>query len=118
MPRTTLTKTTSPGPYPTTVQTVTMTAADTTNKNQFALTGREIVIIQNTDTVARTVTITSTTDPQGRTGDISAVSLAAGAIAVVGPFGLPGWIQTDGMLYLEASAATVKFGVVTLPDTV
>lgn len=118
MPRTTLPVTANPGPYPSTVQTVTMTAADVTNKNQFPLTGREIVIIQNTDTVARTVTITSTPDPQGRTRDISAVSIAAGAIAVVGPFGLPGWIQTDGMLYLEASAATVKFGVITLHDSV
>lgn len=118
MPRTTLPKVSSPGPYPTSVQAVTMTAADVTNKNQVLLTGREIVLIQNTDTVARTVTITSTPDPQGRSGDITAASVAAGAIAVVGPFGLPGWIQPDGYLYLEASNAAVKFGVITLPDTV
>lgn len=114
MARQTLTKTTVPGPNPTAGTAVTMTAADTVNKEQFALTGKEIVVVQNTDTVSRTYTINSVADPYGRTGDITAASIAAGAIHVLMP-GTIGWKQTDGMLYLEASNALVKFGVLTVP---
>lgn len=116
MPRQTLTKTTSPGPNPTAGVAVTMTAADTVNKEQFALTGREVLIIQNTGASAYTYTITSVADPYNRTGHITAQSIAAGAIHVIGPLGLEGWRQTDGNLYLEANNAAVKYGVITLPS--
>lgn len=115
MPRVTLTRSNSPGPNPTAGVAVTMTAADTVNKEQFALTGREIVIIHNTGASSRTYTITSVADPYGRLGDITAQTIAAGAIHTVGPFGLLGWQQTGGFLYLEASNAEVKFGVIALP---
>ena len=115
MPRVTLTRSNSPGPNPTAGVVVTMTAADTVNKEQFALTGREIVIIHNTGASSRTYTITSVADPYGRLGDITAQTIAAGAIHTVGPFGLLGWQQTGGFLYLEASNAEVKFGVIALP---
>ena len=115
MPRVTLTRSNSPGPNPTAGVAVTMTAADTTNKEQFALTGREIVIIHNTGASSRTYTITSVADPYGRLGDITAQTILAGAIHTVGPFGLLGWQQTGGFLYLEASHAEVKFGVIALP---
>lgn len=116
MPRTTLTKTTGVGPNPTAGVAVTMTAADVTNKNQFTLTGREILIVHNTHaTTAFTFTVTSIADPYGRTGHITAESIAAGAIKALGPFSLEGWKQTDNYLYCEASDASVKFGVYTLP---
>lgn len=115
MPRQTLTKSNSPGPNPTAGVVVTMTAADTTNKEQFALTGREIVIVHNTGASSYTYTITSVADPFGRLGNITAQTILAGAIHTVGPFGLPGWQQTDGTLHLEASNAAVKFGVIALP---
>lgn len=115
MPRITLTKTTSPGPYPAAGVAVTMTAADTTNKEQIALTGRELIVIQNTGAGSRSYTITSIADSRGRTGTIAAQSIAAGAIHVIGPFALDGWLQADGMLYIEASHAEVKWGVITLP---
>lgn len=115
MPRVTLTRSNSPGPNPTAGVAVTMTAADTVNKEQIALTGREIVIIHNTGESSRTYTITSVADPYGRLGDITAQTIAAGAIHTVGPFGLLGWQQTGGFLYLEASNAEVKFGVIALP---
>jgi hypothetical protein len=114
MPRTTLTKTTGSGPYPTAGVALTLTAADTTNLNQFSLTRDDILIIQNTDTAARTYTITSTPDPQNRTGDLTNVSIAAGAIHVLGPFDLPGWQQSDGNLYLQANSNLVKFGIYTI----
>jgi hypothetical protein len=115
MPRQTLARTSSPGPNPAAGVAVTFTAADVTEKEKLALTGREIVLVHNTGASSRTYTITSTEDPFGRTKDISAVSIAAGAIHTVGPFGLAGWAQTDGSLYLEANNAEVKFAVVALP---
>jgi len=115
MARQTLTKSNSPGPYPTAGVAVTMTAADTSNKEQFALTGREVVIVHNTGATGRTYTITSTADKAGRTGDITTQAIAAGAIHTIGPFALEGWQQSGGWLYLEASNAEVKFGVIQLP---
>lgn len=115
MPRVTLTKSNSPGPNPTAGVAVTMTAADTVNFEQFTLTGREVLIIHNTGASSRTYTITSTADPYGRTRDITTQTIAAAAIHTVGPFGLAGWQQTTGHLFLEASNAEVKFGVIALP---
>ena len=47
--------------------------------------------------------------------DVDAYSIAAGEYAVFGPFKRPGWVQADGYVYLQASNAAVKFGVVALP---
>lgn len=117
MARVTLTKTTIEGPfgdYGAGEADLNLQAADITDKNQFKCTGKDIVIAQNTDVGAQTVTITSYADPYGRTKDITAYSLAADDVAIFGPFGTTGWMQADGYVYLEASAATVKFAVVAL----
>lgn len=93
---------------------LTMTAADIVNYEEVTLTGNELVIAHNTDAGAQTVTISSVVDDMGRTGDISTYSLAADDYAVFGPFGTEGWRQSDGKLYFQASAVTVKLGVVKL----
>lgn len=93
---------------------LTMTAADTVNKEEVALTGNELVVAHNTNAGAQTVTVSSVVDDMGRTGDITTYSLAADDYAVFGPFGLQGWRQSDGSLYFEASHADVKLGVVKL----
>jgi len=113
--RTILTKSTAPGGYAAAGVAVTMTAADVSVQNRFVATGKELVVAHNTDSGAHTVTITSSTDPRGRSGTISAESIAAGAIRVYGPFPLLGWVQTTGYVHLEANSALVKFGVVVLP---
>lgn len=113
--RTALTVTAAGGGYNYAGIAVTMTAADASNKNSFIATGKELVIAQNTDASSHTVTITSATDERGRTKDISAETIAAGAIRIYGPFPLAGWDQGGGIIYLEANDATVKFGVVKLP---
>ncbi len=94
-----------------------LTAADVANKNQFLFRPRDLLIVQNTDAGAQTFTVSSVADRKtGRIEDITAYSLAAGEIAVVGPFlDGDGWMQADGYIYVEASAATVKFGVVQQP---
>ena len=113
MPRTTLTVTQAPGPYAGAGAVVAMTAADVTNKNQFRASGRDLIIVQNTGTSARTVTITSEPDPYGRRGDI-AEQIQPGEIRVYGPLELEGWMQPDGNVYLEADSADVRFGVIRL----
>jgi hypothetical protein len=92
-----------------------MAAADASNKNQFSSGGNDLVIVHNSGVSTRTVTINSVVDPYGRTGDITAYSLAAGDYAVFGPFKQAGWMQTTGKIHIEASHADVLIGVVALP---
>jgi hypothetical protein len=114
VPRQTLPKSSAPGPYPTAALALTLTAADPANGSQFALTGRELIIIQNGGGSPRTYTISSVPDAYGRAGDITAASIAAGAILVLGPLTLSGWQQADGNLYLSANHADVKIGIIQL----
>jgi hypothetical protein len=93
-----------------------MAAADASNLNQFVANGKDLVIAHNTGASAYTITITSAADPYGRMGDIATYSLGAGEYAVFGPLELAGWVQTDGKVYLQASNAAVKFGVVDLSN--
>lgn len=112
MARTTLTKTTPPGSYAGAGTTLTLTAADVTNKNQFVASGNDLVIAYNSGAGAATITITSVDDPFGRREDIAAESIAAGAYKLFGPFKRQGWAQSDGYIYLEASSVDVKFAVI------
>lgn len=97
-------------------QTLTMSAADTVNLNSVPHTGKEVIIARNSGASPYTVTITSVADPvHGRTGDIAAASLAAGEVAVFGPYPIDGWRQSDARLYFQASNAAVLFTVLRLP---
>jgi len=122
MPRVTLTALALSGPYPTLQPAadsldLAMTAADATNKNQVAATGKEVLVWHNTGVSSRTVTISSApTGAHRRTGDVTAYTVAAGEYGAFGPIELEGWKQTaDGMVYFEASHADVKFGILKLP---
>lgn len=119
MARTTLTRTTPLGPYPTLpvaalALDVTMAAADTSNLNQILLDGPMIVLVQNTAGVPGTVTLTSSADSLNRTGDIATYTVAAGGISAFKIDQTNGWKQTDGYLYLQASATTMKLGAIRL----
>ena len=118
MARQTLTKLTALGAfnaYAANAADLTMTAADVANKEQFACSGKDLIFVHNTDAGVQTVTITSVDDAYGRAENITTYSMAAGEYAVFGPFVKHGWMQADGNIYLEASAATVKIGVVAVP---
>ena len=98
---------------PTDGQTLTQTAADATNLNYFPMTGNEVLIAWNSGASSRTVTITSVADKNGRTGDITADSIAADEIKIYPFFKTEGWSQgANGQLYHEANHADVKFMVV------
>ena len=122
MARQTLTKIAPLGSYPSlpisaNAADLAWTAADAANKEQFAPSGNDLVLVWNTDAVnPYTVTITSVKDEKNRTGDITAYSIGANEIACFGPFKQAGWQQTDGKIYMEASNAAVKYAVLALPS--
>ena len=122
MARSTLTKVSALGSYPTLALTANsvdlpMAATVVADKTQFVASGKDLVIAHNTGGSAYTVTITSVADGRTkRTGDITSYSIGAGEYAVFGPFEREGWMQSDGYVYLESNDTSVKFGVVTLPQ--
>jgi len=119
--RVTLVKTTPLGAYASyaTINSadMVMAAADVSGYNQFVASGNDLVVAFNSDSGAQTLTINSVADPYGRTGNITTYSIGAGEYAIFGPFRQDGWMQTDGKIYLAASSALVKLGVITLPGT-
>lgn len=122
MARSTLTKTTAPGNFPTLQPAansldITMAATVVADKTQFVASGKDLIIAQNTGAAPHTITITSVASAKNnRTGDITSYSLGAGELAVIGPLEREGWVQTDGYIYLEADHIEIKFGVITLPQ--
>lgn len=115
MPTTLLVKTVLPGPYDTDGVTITWAAADTVNNNHFLSTGKEILLARNDDAGAQTVTVTSTADPQGRTGDITADSIAAAAYHAWQKFPVSGWRNTAGEIVVTASDAGIFLAVLEIP---
>lgn len=115
MARIAVTKTTAPGAYADASTAVTMENGNVGDGLYFTLTGREVLIIQNTNVGSQTWTATSVADPYGRTNDITTESIAASAIRVFGPINTIGWQQTNGQFYFTASSTDVKFGVIVLP---
>ncbi len=97
-------------PVSATTLNLTLTAMDATNFNVTPITeGRLYLLVTNPDTGAHTLTIHSVADAQNRTGDITAYSIGAGAIAFIGPFTNAGWGQPvspgpAGLWYDSASA--------------
>jgi hypothetical protein len=118
MPRQTLAVTNSPGPFPAAGVAVTMTAEDIANHSRFPLTGRELLLIWNSHaTTTYTYTVYSVADQAGRVLDITAQNIVAQAIHVLGPLSTnQGWRQSDGGVNVDANNASVKFGVIVLPN--
>lgn len=82
----------------------------------FAMTGNDLLLVWNKNAAAQTVTISSVADEYNRKGDIQTYQVAAGTIAVFGPFKQRGWMQPDGKLYIAASVTDVNLAVITLPS--
>jgi len=115
MPTTAIAVQSMPSPWSQTGTALTMTAADVANGNHFVLTNTTIVTAQNTGGSAYTVTIDSIADAKyGRSGSVTAQSLAAGEIRSF-RIVADGWANTStGYVTLSASNAAVKFGLMVL----
>lgn len=107
------------GPYPGTVAANALdfvfTTADSTNFDEFAFTGRELIVVRNSTAGALTFTLESSADPQGRLSDITAYSLAAGEFGVFWAGALPGWNQGSGLFFLRSSASTMDYAIIRIP---
>jgi hypothetical protein len=88
---------------------VTPVAMDATNGNSFVATGREILLIQNTDASAHTFAITSVADALGRSdSSLSAYSVPANSFVAIQMNTLAGWIQPTGVVNMTTSSALLK----------
>jgi len=110
----------APGAYPVVSAgslDVAMQAADTGLGNYAPIVeGKTLILVQNTDVSAQTVTITSVVDAYNRLGNITAYSLAAGDVVLLGPFKAAGWSHgtgIDGGVWLDASNAGIKIANIT-----
>ena len=95
----------------------TFAAGTITDGDTFVCTGREVLLVNNTNVGAQTITITSVDDEKGRSEDITAYSMAANDFAVFG-IGLTnskGWKSSAGTVRITVSSADVKVAVLRLP---
>jgi hypothetical protein len=95
----------------------TFAAGTITDGDTFVCTGRDLLIVKNTDAGATTITITSVVDEKNRTGDITTYSVGIGEYAIF-PIGLTnnlGWKDTSGKVRITVSDADLKVAVIRLP---
>ena len=82
---------------------------------EFPASGREVVLLRNTDTNPQTFSLLSVVDDLNRKGDIEDYSLAAGEFAVLVP-PLKGFQQADGKIYIDVSDPLVHIAVLRMPS--
>jgi hypothetical protein len=119
MARTALTKVTPQGPY---IQgqpaanslDFTFSASDSANGNSFPASGKELLLVQNTDAGAQSFTVRSVPDALGRSQDVTTYTMQTGEFAVFKLDQQVGWVQADGNVYLDSSNNNIKFAVVRL----
>ena len=92
--------------------TVTLSACDTVNGNTFTSTGREVLILQNTDTSAHVITITPVTDPYGGTNtSLTTYSLPGSSVSAVQMKYQIGWVSGGVITIPACSSALIKLAV-------
>lgn len=91
--------------------TLTFTAADAVNGNEFLNDGKTAVLMNNTDAGAQTVTFTGNLDPDFGCQVEETVNLAAGAIGVIGDLKPLGWNQAGSKVVFTASDAAVEVAI-------
>lgn len=89
------------------------TAADVGNFDQFALTGRELLLVKSTGVF--TFTLESAADELGRLGDITTYALGTGLFAMFYYGDKRGWEQGSSKAFLKASNVGIAFAVVRIP---
>ena len=122
MPQTNIATQTPIGPYPAGGAVAALaldlvwTAANMSNGNKFTFTGKEVLLIWNTDASPHHATLSSVADSKGRTDDVTAYALAASDIAAFSfRGGAEGWQQgSDGSVHISADNALVKFAILTV----
>jgi len=96
--------------------TLTWTAIDIVNTNSITMGTRKLLLIfRNDDVAEKTITISSSENPYGRSADVSGFAMAAGAYAIR-EFEPKGWEQTVGgrNIILTANDADIFVAAVNL----
>lgn len=119
MARTALAKTVPQGPYvkgqpAANSLDLTFAASDNVNGNSFPASGKDLLLVQNTDAAQQTFTVVSAPDERGRSQDITTYAMQTGEFASFKLDQQVGWVQPDGNIYINSSAATVKFAALSL----
>jgi len=96
-------------------QDIGLEASDSALGNHFTSSGKDLLIVHNTDAGAQTVTVECAADSTGRDGSVSAYSLAAGDIAYIGILNTDAFKQTDGTVVIGTSDDNVHLAVLRLP---
>jgi hypothetical protein len=104
---------TARGVAPLTPETITFTSANVADGNSFTFTGREVLLVFNDGASTRTITF-QTIAVNGRQDPLhnSAQNITAGQYLLYGPFTRGGFRQDDGLIYVSANHAEVKFCVI------
>jgi hypothetical protein len=90
---------------------LTLTACDNTNGNTITSTGREVLLVQNTDSSTHTITITPVADPYGGLNTtLTAYSLAATSFSAVQLKYQIGWVSGT-TISLTCNSNLVKYAV-------
>jgi len=118
MARTNISPVSLPSKYPATplaadAADLTFTQADDVNGNEFSGVRALILAWNKHATIAQTVGIPSVIDEKNRKGDITAYSIGPGEIAAF-QVDIPGWMQIDGKIQLDASTTDIWFAVIPL----
>lgn len=92
-----------PGGYTAVGATLTFTAADDVNGNNFRMSGNDLVIVRNPTGGPLSVLLTSVADNAGRTADFSE-AIAAGIVKVYGPFRYMGWRDDNGFMSVDGDS--------------
>jgi hypothetical protein len=114
MPATALTIEDAPGKWSIVGEVLNFAAADVANGNSIAAGQDLLLVVYNAGGSSRTISITSQpVPPYNRTGDVTALAIAAGEIRV---FRLTkhGWADGDNLISLSANHADIKFAVLDL----
>jgi hypothetical protein len=89
--------------------------ADVSNHNEFQFTGKEVLLVWNTDTASHNLTVTSAPDEHGRADDIASYAVAAGVVSAFSfRAGGAGWLQSDGHVYFQGDNALLKFAILSV----
>jgi hypothetical protein len=95
----------------------TLAASTAATTDAWTCTGKDILILFNSGSIAYTATITSQADEKNRTEDITDYSLAAGDYAAFG-CGLTngkGWMDSSKKITITTSNILIKVAVLRLP---
>jgi hypothetical protein len=97
---------------------ISLVAIDQSSNGYYVTTGKEMVLAVNSDASPQTITITSQALPTyARTGDITAYSIGAGETALLGPFPVSGWADTNGRINISTSDAAVLVAAIRPSET-